>query len=252
MCFSRLSCLCVIELLTEDSFPVVFVSLFSHASGVREAPIFLALFSSSASSTAPFASRSFPAIRPAPPSRAYQLQPCAGSHQDSPQVQSRQHFRGCGNVVDASQRSSCAGESGLSSLECGDQSHLPANCSWIGRPPNLLFPGERPFRHDVGRASRRRVLEVFLGYPLREYSLSAWVARLLASCGFGGLCITTAVTSSCQFRSRTVPALLCSFNVLTCLGFQVRERASVRIPITSKCRPCLATLELCAEPSHGR
>ena len=47
----------------------------------------------------------------------HQLQPYSSSYQDSTQVQSRQHFRESGNVVDASEGSSCAGESGHSSLE---------------------------------------------------------------------------------------------------------------------------------------
>ena len=65
------------------------------------------------------------------PSRApHQLQPYSSSYQDSAQVQSRQHFCRGGNVVDAGQGSSCAGESGLSSLECVDHCYpfFPARC----------------------------------------------------------------------------------------------------------------------------
>ena len=197
------------------------------------------------------------------PSRApYQLQPYSSSYQDSTQVQPRQHFRGSSNVVNARQCSSCAGEGCLSSLECVDHCH-----------PFFLqdVPGERRrlsffFGKEVSCLGCWPVMmqgvllfdvscSVFLSH-YETCSVSAQVARLLASCGFGGQYITIAVMSCRHFRSLMALALPCDIggasNVLTTrFSFQdllftrmdtpadiFEKRVCSYLHLTAKSRPC--------------
>ena len=95
---------------------------------------------------------------------------------------------------------------------------------------------------------------VFLSHPTRQCSVSAQVARLLASCGFGGQNITIAVMSCRRFRSLMALALPCgigsaSIVLTTCLGFQdhlrkdtpadmFEKRVCSYLHLTAKSRPC--------------
>ena len=129
----------IIELLTEDSFLVVFVLLFSHASCVREMPIFLALFSSSVSHQS------------APPSPAFlstaaifRFSPRLGTSSIAPAFPGAAMWSMRVNVPLV-----------LAKVACFNLHDVLER-----RKPSLSWG--RPFRHDAGRASRRLVL------PLRQ------------------------------------------------------------------------------------
>ena len=113
-----------------------------------------------------------------PSGAPYKLQPHSSSYQDSVNVPSRQHVHGSSNGVDARQGSSCAGQGGLSSLECVDHCHplllqdVPGEggrqtfSSWWKVPCyGLVFvviDGDAHLsvevRHDVGRQTSNSLL----------------------------------------------------------------------------------------------
>ena len=159
-----------------------------------------------------------------PTAAVFQFFPGLGTCSISP------HFCGCSNVIGPSQGSSCAGESGLYSLECVDHCHpfflqdVPEQrrrwSFFFGKEVSchglvfVVIPGDADpiveVGHDAVSLPSACPWSVFRRHPARRKSVSAQVARLLACCGFGGHYITIAVMSSRQFRSLMASALPCT------------------------------------------